>query len=443
MFTAPEMSISSPLGTGYRDSHAEPVSVEARKIELQPSMSILVDRGLRRADVNASPSGMEAAHLQERCVDMAMELFELKTRFDEKEKELKWFKREADSRERDFKEVQRVCEEERRSSKSFMRRVSTLEEENRQARHLYSAETRTRPTFSAKLAEDNADLRLDRDRLLGVVRRHKEAGRSDSVAAHRDRIRKRNMSQKEVNRCDLATAKLELKAMGQENNRLLSKVRGQANRVRQLEEEGEVLAKKVSGLEAAMENIKQEKADVQRTSDKAMASEERAKSDMEHEALLRLQANERAAAAERAEREAREARASAELLAESLRIQLTEAAEQLEAKHSARARHQGSVARYQKMIDAQGMALQAAREQLLGEKVRRQESERQARLRHIAAIDSRSRASGAPGCAGASGTKGSPSTAKRAATAAVRRSASARAVSGKRTAVAAVRTGRG
>lgn len=41
--------------------------------------------------------------LQERCVDMAMELFELKTRFDEQEKELKWFKREADSRERDFK----------------------------------------------------------------------------------------------------------------------------------------------------------------------------------------------------------------------------------------------------------------------------------------------------------------------------------------------------
>lgn len=50
----------------------------------------------------------------------------------------------------------------------------------------------------SKLAEDNAELRLDRERLLGVVRRHKEAGRSDSVAAHRDRIRKRNMSQKEV-----------------------------------------------------------------------------------------------------------------------------------------------------------------------------------------------------------------------------------------------------
>lgn len=51
---------------------------------------------------------------------------------------------------------------------------------------------------NSKLAEDNAELRLDRDRLLRVVRRHKEAGRADSVAAHRDRIRKRNMSEKEV-----------------------------------------------------------------------------------------------------------------------------------------------------------------------------------------------------------------------------------------------------
>lgn len=39
----------------------------------------------------------------------------------------------------------------------------------------------------------------------------------------------------QVNRCDLASAKLGLKAMGQENNRLLSKARGQANRIRELE----------------------------------------------------------------------------------------------------------------------------------------------------------------------------------------------------------------
>ncbi|CAM9137313.1 unnamed protein product [Hapterophycus canaliculatus] len=420
----------SPLGTGHRDSHAEPVSVEACKIELQPSMSILVDRGLRRTDVDASPSGLEAAHLQERCIDMAMELFELKTRFDEQEKELKWFKREADSRERDFKEVQRVFEEERRSSKSFMRRVSTLEEEKRQG-------------LAWIERYENADLRLDRERLLGVVRRHKEAGRSDSVAAHRDRIRKRNMSQKEVNRCDLATAKLELKARGQENNRLLSKVRGQANRVRQLEDESEALAKKLSDLEGAAEIVKQEKADVQLESDKARASEERAKSDMEHEALLRLEAIERATAAERVGQEAREARASAELLAESLRIQLAEALEQLEAKNSARARHQGSVARYQKMIDAQGIALQAAREQLLGEKVRRQESERQARLRHIAAIDSRPRATAASGDAGAAGTKKSSFVAKRTAAAARRSTLASAPPSGNRTAVAAIRASRG
>lgn len=53
-----------------------------------------------------------------------------------------------------------------------------------------------------------------------------------------------------------------------------------------------------------------------------MASERRAKSDMEHEALARLEAIERANSAQTAEKEAREARASAEMLAESLRIQV-------------------------------------------------------------------------------------------------------------------------
>lgn len=43
---------------------------------------------------------------------------------------------------------------------------------------------------------------------------------------------------------------------------------------------------------------------------------------MEHEALLRLEAIERANTAQTAEEEAREARASAEMLAESLRIQV-------------------------------------------------------------------------------------------------------------------------
>jgi len=38
-----------------------------------------------------------------------------------------------------------------------------------------------------------------------------------------------------VNRCDLASAKLELKAMDQENKRLLSKARKQAGRIRKLE----------------------------------------------------------------------------------------------------------------------------------------------------------------------------------------------------------------
>lgn len=39
---------------------------------------------------------------------MATELFELKTRFDDREKELKFARREAESRERDFK-VQAVA----------------------------------------------------------------------------------------------------------------------------------------------------------------------------------------------------------------------------------------------------------------------------------------------------------------------------------------------
>lgn len=55
-----------------------------------------------------------------------------------------------------------------------------------------------RSNENSKLAEENASLRLDKDRLLGVVRRHKEAGRADAVAAHRDRLRKRNMSANEV-----------------------------------------------------------------------------------------------------------------------------------------------------------------------------------------------------------------------------------------------------
>lgn len=66
----------------------------------------------------------------------------------------------------------------------------------------------------------------------------------------------------------------------------------------------------------------QHQAEVQRESDEAMASERRATSDMEHEALLRLEAVERANSAQTAEEEAREARASAEMLAESLRIQV-------------------------------------------------------------------------------------------------------------------------
>lgn len=54
----------------------------------------------------------------------------------------------------------------------------------------------------------------------------------------------------------------------------------------------------------------------------AMTSERRAKSDMEHEALLRLEASERASCAERAKKEAQEAKESVELEAESLRAQV-------------------------------------------------------------------------------------------------------------------------
>eukprot|EP00904_Undaria_pinnatifida_P005431 jgi/Undpi1/2017/HiC_scaffold_12.g05403.m1 len=356
---------------GRRDSHTEHISVDITEVELRPSLS--VGRGVRCADLDAF-STTEAKHLQERCVEMAMELFELKAKFDEQEKDLQLSRTEAEARERDFKEVQKVCEGERRSSKSSMRRVTTLEEAN------------------SKLSEENADLRLDKERLLGVVRRHKEAGRSESVAAHRDRIRKRNMSEKEVNRCDLASAKLGLKATRQENDRLLLAARRQASRVRDLEARTEVLARRVVQLEEEADAEREEKATMQQEALNAMTSERRAKSDMEHEALLRLEATERASCAERAEKEAREAREVVELEAKALRAQLVTAAELLQAKDSARAKHQGSVARYQKMIDSQSAALQATREKLLGEKTRRQESERQARLRHIAVIDSKSRA---------------------------------------------------
>lgn len=59
----------------------------------------------------------------------------------------------------------------------------------------------------------------------------------------------------------------------------------------------------------------------------AMTSERRAKSDMEHEALLRLEATERASCAERAEKEAREAREVVELEAKALRAQVLYTAE--------------------------------------------------------------------------------------------------------------------
>lgn len=66
----------------------------------------------------------------------------------------------------------------------------------------------------------------------------------------------------------------------------------------------------------------QQQADVQQESDEAAAAEKRIKSDLEHEALLRLEAVARANSAQTAEEEARETRASAEMLTESLRIQV-------------------------------------------------------------------------------------------------------------------------
>lgn len=41
--------------------------------------------------------------IQDRCVDLATEVFVLKNKVDEQAKELKWAKREAEAREKDFK----------------------------------------------------------------------------------------------------------------------------------------------------------------------------------------------------------------------------------------------------------------------------------------------------------------------------------------------------
>lgn len=51
---------------------------------------------------------------------------------------------------------------------------------------------------SSKRGKENADLKLDKDRLLGVLRRHKEAGLTDMMQSHRERLRKRRMTEKEV-----------------------------------------------------------------------------------------------------------------------------------------------------------------------------------------------------------------------------------------------------
>lgn len=55
--------------------------------------------------------------IQDRCVDLATEVFVLKNKVDEQAKELKWAKREAEAREKDFK----VC---RRFSWSSTRAVT-------------------------------------------------------------------------------------------------------------------------------------------------------------------------------------------------------------------------------------------------------------------------------------------------------------------------------
>lgn len=60
-----------------------------------------------------------------------------------------------------------------------------------------------------------------------------------------------------------------------------------------------------------------------RETEQIKLAERRAQSDMEHEALLRLEALERAGEAEQAESETREARAAAESEAESLRAKVT------------------------------------------------------------------------------------------------------------------------
>lgn len=65
-----------------------------------------------------------------------------------------------------------------------------------------------------------------------------------------------------------------------------------------------------------------QQAATRREIEEVKASERRTKSEMEHEALLRLEALEIAAQAEKAEKEASEARASAELEAGSLRHQV-------------------------------------------------------------------------------------------------------------------------
>lgn len=52
--------------------------------------------------------------------------------------------------------------------------------------------------MASKVVAENDDLRSDKERLLGVVRRHKAAGLTEAMAAHRERLRKRKMTEKEV-----------------------------------------------------------------------------------------------------------------------------------------------------------------------------------------------------------------------------------------------------
>ncbi|CAM9529670.1 unnamed protein product [Discosporangium mesarthrocarpum] len=273
-----------------------------------------------------------------------------------------------------------MYDDERRKATRHMKRLEALQEEARD------------------LELEKGELSRDNQRLLGVLRRRQAKGISASLAAHRERLQNQRTARSEVNKGDLAQARLGLKASRQECERLTEKVREQVEKITSLEEAEREAQKQLEESHGTVMKLKKEKDGLKQDLVKAREAAARTASALEHKASEKASVLERLSHAEEEARQAGEARASAELEVETLRTELESVKQRLE--DTGPHLWEGSLVKYQGLINTQAAALQAARMELLEERMRRREAEHAERLRHIARLDERqeiSRARTTPG----------------------------------------------